>query len=48
MAQWVRPLPTILEDLSSVSNTLSRQLTTACNFRGSDALFWPLQAPAHM
>lgn len=46
MTQQLRPLAALPEDLSSVSITLIRWLTTSCNFsfRGSHVLSWPLRA----
>lgn len=42
MAQWLRALPTISEDLSSVLGTHVKWLTAAYNSssRESDFLFW--------
>ena len=44
MAQWLRALSELLEDLRLVASTI-KQLVTACNTssRGSNTLFWPLQ-----
>lgn len=45
VAQQVKVLADLLEDLSSVPNTHIRQLTTVCSSRGPDTVFWPLLAP---
>ena len=44
VAEWLRLCIVLPKALSSVSST---QLTTACNSspKGTDALFWPSQAP---
>lgn len=49
MAQWLRTLVPLPEDLSSISSTLRRCLKSPCNFssRGSDTLFCSLQVSTH-
>lgn len=46
----LRILPAILEDPSLVTNTQVGRLTITCksNFRGFDAVFWPLWEPTHI
>ena len=50
MAQLSRALAVLVEEPGLVPSTHVGQLTTGCNHtaRGSGALFWPLQAPAHV
>lgn len=48
MAQWLRPVPPLPENLASVPSTYGWQLSNACmsRSRGSTALCWPLHASA--
>lgn len=50
MVRWLRALTALGKHQSSVPNTHTGELTTACNSgpRESDVLFRPLQAPALM
>lgn len=46
--QWLRVHATLAEDLSFIPSTFRGWLLTFCNSTsvGSDAIFWPLKAPA--
>lgn len=48
MTQWSRALAALAEDPKFSSQSLNIQrFTTACNSRGSNALFWTPQASAY-
>jgi hypothetical protein len=45
MVQWLRTLLALAEALSSIPRTHLGWLITTCNYRKSDALFWPSRTP---
>jgi hypothetical protein len=49
LVPWLRVLPALAEDLSSVPSSQVRWLTAAPDSRSSSssALFWPPQVPLH-
>lgn len=47
LGRWLRVFIVLKEDLNSGPSTCVGQLTTACNCRVSDTLFWSQWAPVH-